>query len=222
MPHWFINYSFYILCVYGVVITYFLYTQEWLRESWVFYVVHAFIVGGLITCARQAVTLEEDMPTVLLKVTLLATCNMYVFVSFAHFIVGRTADALMSDSNVARGKTYDRADAAERQMDWQSAAALYQEALAADPKDGEAMWRLAEVYLKMGNFQAAINYFMNMLALPQDADKACAIRMRLADLYENNLRNRRAAAEQLRAIVRDHPQSKYARFARERLDTWQS
>jgi len=138
----------------------------------------------------------------------------YVAICFLGAI-GRT---LTSDDQVVVRKTYDRAEGAESRGDYEEAAALYRKEIGADPDDREAHRRLAELLLKLARKQEAVEELRRVMELSEGEEKLCAAAFRLAEVLGEELGREVEAADLYQMIVRDHPASSYARYARARLE----
>ena len=130
-------------------------------------------------------------------------------------VIGRAG---MSDDQIVVRKTYDRAEGAESRGDYEGAAELYRKETDSDPTDREAHRRLAEVLLKMGSPREAVEELRSVLALSKEEEARCAAAFRLAEVLQDEMGDREAAADLYRMVLQDYPDSKYAGHARSRLE----
>ncbi|MBI5365904.1 MAG: tetratricopeptide repeat protein [Planctomycetes bacterium] len=126
-------------------------------------------------------------------------------VPFVTFLVGeyahRGARFLMSEDQVRVAKTYDQAEACERQRDWEGALAAYRRALAEDIEDWEARRRMAEVHLKTGDVGAAVAGLRLVAERIAEPGRKAAVTFRLAELLAGPQRDRAGARALLVALA---------------------
>jgi hypothetical protein len=113
-------------------------------------------------------------------------------------------------------KTYDLAEKAEHDGDFDRALALYREEIARDPKDPEPLRRTGDIHLRRGETTQAIEQFRRAVPLVEEAEPRSTLAFRLVDLLEREgLRDE--ARSVLRSIERELAGTRFAEFAKERL-----
>lgn len=221
------HYAWYILFLYGIGMTSAFYYVPAVRNNKLVHLIHFVLffmlayfmwVGELGAVSSQGTPVPMGFLFGFIKSAIALFCSGYVFVCIVRFYVETWSTMLMGDHRLRVPKTYDRAEAAEKAMDYELAASLYKSDLQDDPADGEAYRRLAEIYVKMSDFHAALTNFQNALNCTLERDRRCAVLMRLADLYAGYLGDIDAAADQLQTILHQYPGSKHAGYAHARLE----
>jgi tetratricopeptide (TPR) repeat protein len=224
----FSNPYFLLLAAYGVAMTAAFYYAPQVRDRKLVHLGHVvvFFVLAFFMWRQEFKPVEAGagMPPLLFLTGFLMSvvCLLlsgYVFIYMVRFYVEHAQTTLMSDHQLKVPKTYDKAEAAERRMDYETAAALYKIEIEDDPEDGEACRRLAEVYIKVGDFRSALSQFNRAIECNLERDRKCAVLMRMADLHAGYLGDIDAAIDTLQTIIHQYPTSKHADYAKVRLRT---
>jgi tetratricopeptide (TPR) repeat protein len=113
-------------------------------------------------------------------------------------------------------KTYDVAEKAEHDGEFDRAMALYGEEVARDPKDPEPLRRMGEIHLRRGAVTDALDCLRRALPLVADPEPKSTLAFRLSDLLEREGRTSEARSL-LESIERDLAGTRYAAYARDRL-----
>ncbi len=220
--------SFPLLCIYGVVWALVLNAFRTERRSSIPYMIYFFGFVGLAVPAsswayggamgaggQMGVFAGVLVGTFLVTVAFMFNAIPILFcVGQIVRVVGREAAGL---DQMTRRKSYDRAEGAESRGDLDEAACLYREEMAADPADTVAPRRLAEVLVKATKPEEAVAALRDLLEQVKDPDEACSSMFRLAEILDEQLQDRRAAAELYGRIVKEHPKRRLAEYARQRL-----
>lgn len=114
--------------------------------------------------------------------------------------------------------TYDLAAKAERDGDLERALAEYGRAAAADSQDAEPLRRMGEIHLRRGERERACERFRQALRLLPSEEGRATLAFRLADLLVEDGRVGEARAE-LESVERDLAGTRFAQFARSRLES---
>lgn len=103
---------------------------------------------------------------------------------------------------------------------YNDAIQLYLQAIARDKKDPSLRLKLADIYLKIRDYDNAIKYIELAIRMPKglSEDTRCGRINRLADLYLQYKDDRAPAIRALQLIIKDYPKSRAAIYARERID----
>ncbi len=137
------------------------------------------------------------------------------------FLVGhlftRARSALLSEDGMKVEKTFDRARKAEYESNLEEAARIYAEEAAGDPGNPEPLRLLAEVLLRQGREEEAFARFRAALPLVASPESRSTLAFRLSDLL---VRAGRAGDARgiLEALERDFPGTRYAEYARRRIE----
>lgn len=141
---------------------------------------------------------------------------------YCAFLVSEYMDRIHASATGISGmtvqKTFDVAEKAEHEGDLDRAMALYAEEEARDPKDPEPPRRRAELHLRRGEKAEALECFRRALGRVEAPEPKATLAFRLADLLEREGRPAEAR-EVLEALQRSLPGTRYAQFARDRLDS---
>lgn len=106
---------------------------------------------------------------------------------------------------------------------YNEAIETYMQMIAKDKKDALARLKLADLYAKLRDHDNCMKYLEEAVLLPKGLPKGLSENERinrinrLADMYLKHKRDRRSAVKVLRVIVNEHPKSRYAVYARERI-----
>jgi len=144
--------------------------------------------------------------------------NALALYCVAQYYLEVLARAVSGISQMPVVKTYDRAAGAEVRGELDEAVRLYREEIESDAGDMEARRRLAEVLLKLGRPQEAVVSLRNVVRLSKSDKQRAAALFRLAEVQQEELKDEPMAAELYRTIIRDHPRTKHASYARARLE----
>ncbi len=115
--------------------------------------------------------------------------------------------------------TMARANALVSERKYDEAVEMYCQAISRNKKDPTPRLKLADLYFKLGDYDNCIKYIEQAVNMPKglsDSER-CSRLNRLADIYLQQKRDDASAIRMLKLIVKDHPKSKYAVFARERI-----
>jgi hypothetical protein len=148
-------------------------------------------------------------------IAILANGVPLVFIG-SHWIgvLGRELSGL---SGIVVRKTYDRAEGAEKRGDIETAISIYRGEIEKDPTDREARRRLAELLLKHSLPVDAMQQFKELLDSAPDGREWCRAAWRMAEVCQDKLDQPNRAKHILQAIIKEHPESEHARYARVRL-----
>ncbi len=138
---------------------------------------------------------------------------------YANRVSGGIAGALLGGSGGKTDPTMARADAFVSERKYDEAIGLYRKALAKNKKNPAPRLKLADLYFKLRDYDNCVKYIEQAVGVPRGLsdDERCSRLNRLADIYLQQKRDRASAIKALELIVKDHPKSKYAVFARERI-----
>ncbi|MBI4831529.1 MAG: tetratricopeptide repeat protein [Candidatus Lindowbacteria bacterium] len=116
-------------------------------------------------------------------------------------------------------KAYSAAEGKLAQGDLKGAIVEYEKVLANDPKDTVARLRLAELCLQSGEYLKAAAAYETMVAQKRrlSMGSRCSALTMLSEIYAKRLGDIERARKCLQMIVKDYPETKYARYAAERL-----
>ena len=129
------------------------------------------------------------------------------------------AGALLGGSGGHSNQKPDPADALIAERRYGEAITLYMKVIAKKKKDPAPRLKLADLYMKLRDYDNCIKYIEEAVHMPKGLsdDERCSRLNRLADIYLQQKRDGESAIKALELIVKDHPRSKYAVFARERI-----
>ena len=217
---------FFLLVFYGAVASVLFVRVEWLKDWKPAHIIHVFVFAVLsllyfgasgLTAGSFSLGAALGLGVVFLAYILVCFANAVAFACIAsHYFVG-IGHWLTSYNKILRIKTYDRAEGAEARKDFEKAAELYRESIEDDPEDAEAHRRLAEVLLKLDCPEDAEEEFRRALELAEEGGVRSSIAFRLAEVLDETLGRPEDAAEMYEMIVKQHPESHHAEFAKSRL-----
>lgn len=130
--------------------------------------------------------------------------------------------AVMPDSS--RGlkvlKVHTEAEKKVIQDDLPGAILEYESIIAEDPGDIEARFRLAELRYQNKEYRKSASAYEALLEHKQelDIDRHCSILTRLSEIYAHQLGDVETARAFVQRIVSEYPDTRYAVYARERID----
>lgn len=113
-------------------------------------------------------------------------------------------------------KTHDRADAAEKQKQYDDAETLYSEAIDEDPDDLVGRRKRAEVLLKEGKVDEALAEFRRLAELVADPEARALLLFRTADLLVHHKGQPERAAQMLEYFAAHSRSARWAGLARQR------
>jgi tetratricopeptide (TPR) repeat protein len=148
---------------------------------------------------------------------------------FATLIFGSQAPLLVE--LIARGLLADRTKSlkllqvhsdAERlvaQDDLPGAIRKFEQIVAESPKDIDLLSRLADLLYQNGDHRKSAETYQTLLVHAEELDVArhCSILTRLSELYANQLGDDEMARRCIQGIINEHPGTRYARYAANRL-----
>jgi tetratricopeptide (TPR) repeat protein len=102
---------------------------------------------------------------------------------------------------------------------YKEAIQLYLQAIAKDKRDPSLRLKLADIYLKIRDYENAIKYIEEAIRMPKglSEDTRCSRINRLADLYLEHKDDRASAIRALQLIMKDYPKTRSAVYARDRI-----
>lgn len=138
---------------------------------------------------------------------------------YSNKVSGGIAGAILGGSGGKIDQTDAHANALISERRYDEAAELYRRAISKNKKNPALRLKLADIYLKLGDFDNCIKYVDEAVRMPKglSEDERCARINRLADLYLQEKRDPASAVAALELILKDYPRSKHAVFARERI-----
>jgi tetratricopeptide (TPR) repeat protein len=103
--------------------------------------------------------------------------------------------------------------------DLPGAAREYARIVSENPGDIESMFRLAEVLYENGEYRKSARAYEHLLGHADELGMArhCSVLTRLSELYAQHLADVERARAFTKAIVKAYPDSRYARYAMDRL-----
>lgn len=113
-------------------------------------------------------------------------------------------------------KTYDRAEKAEREKNFDEAIRMYAEEGRADPEDPEPWRRIAEIEVTRDRLAESIGPFRRALTMTADPEAKVTVTFRLADILARVDRTGEAR-ELIDGVAREFRGTRYEAFAQERL-----
>ncbi len=131
---------------------------------------------------------------------------------------GGIAGALLGSGGRMK-KERDQGDFFIDARKYDEAVKFYLREISKKKKDATLRLKLADVYLKLKDYKNCIKYMEEAVRIPKGLppDEQCARINRLADLYLKHKRDRTAAIGALKLILANHPTSRHASYARERI-----
>ncbi|MHC4606287.1 MAG: tetratricopeptide repeat protein [Planctomycetota bacterium] len=133
-------------------------------------------------------------------------------------MTGRAHRSLTGLDGMKVAKSYDRAEKLELERSFAEALAMYEAEAAADPGDAEARRRAGELCLKLDRPADAVRWLREAVALIEHAEHRVTLSFRLAEILDERLQKRGEARAVLEEIVHGHAGTRFAEFARERLN----
>lgn len=141
---------------------------------------------------------------------------------YARRLSGSIVDLLVGGS-MKSGKAdqlINMAELHEHEKKYEAAVELFEKAIAKDKGNPAPRVKLAELYLRLQKYDLYLQHMRNLLdTCPKvPMSDRCTYMNRMADICLNQQENPKAAIEILSRIIKEFPQSKYALYARERID----
>ena len=158
-------------------------------------------------------------PFVLLAAVVLT--GLAVAVLYTPFIAGVCSsffERLLFPSAGEVRKTYDIAEKLTSEGRYTEAVAEYEKVIEEDPEDVDARLLLGDVQCKMDQYELAARTFADALELDLPPEQWCHIANRLADILALKMGEPHEAVRMLNRIAKKYPKTKFARYARERIE----
>lgn len=143
---------------------------------------------------------------------------------YGPMIISATArlivDTMMpSDQTTVREPRYGPAEALERRGDYEGAVQEYMVIARIFPRDPTAAVRIGDNLMKLGRPEEAAPWFERGLKNLTAANRCLSVTNRLCDIYLRQLERREDAQRVLKNFLERFPESEYAPFVRERLNS---
>lgn len=142
----------------------------------------------------------------------------FLYFVLSHYATEWLPGLLMSDDRLRMPKTYDRAEKAERAKDFAQALQLFREAVARDPEDMEARRRVAELHVKLGDYDAAIADFAFLVSKTAELDQRGPLVVRLSEMLVQHKHDQATALEYLYKLRDDAAGTRHAEYIQARID----
>ena len=125
---------------------------------------------------------------------------------------------MMSEGKIKVEKDYSRAKSLEVRGKLDEAVEEYKKIIEEDPRDIIARLNLAEIYHhKLKNYEDALNIYNQLLEIKIEDNLKVFILNQKVDIFDTTSQYEKAK-EILREVIRNYPDTKFARQARARLD----
>jgi tetratricopeptide (TPR) repeat protein len=133
-------------------------------------------------------------------------------------LIGQTVAALRT-KNLKIIEVYSEAEALAAQNDLPGAIREYQRIVAEKPEDLDPLFRMADLMYQNGDHLKSAGAYQRILEHPQElgVERHCATLTRLSELYANQLGDVEKARGFVRTIIKEHPDTRYAKYAASRL-----
>ena len=147
--------------------------------------------------------------------------GMILAFRYSSGLAGGIANSLMGGS--ARGgkadMLYAEAKKCELERNYKGAVEIYRRAIKMDAKNPEPRKRMADLYLRLRKYDAAIGCMGEILdrCRGMTDGERCSLMNRMADIHLSNKRDPASAVEVLERLVEQYPKSTSALYARERI-----
>ena len=112
---------------------------------------------------------------------------------------------------------YEPAEALERELDFEGAIREYLVIARVFPREPNTFLRIAELYLKLEQFEEAAAWFERALKLLDSAEKSLQITNRVCEIYQRKLGRPDAAGPLLEAYLAKYPDAEFSGSVRDRL-----
>ncbi len=118
-------------------------------------------------------------------------------------------------------KVHSEAEKRVNDDDLSGAIEEFERIIAEDPHDLEARFRLAEVCCRNNEYRRAATTYEALLksAKKLEMSSHCVALTRLSEIYAQHLGDVGRAREIINSIIEKYPNTKYARYAKDRLST---
>jgi tetratricopeptide (TPR) repeat protein len=105
--------------------------------------------------------------------------------------------------------------------DLPGAITQYERIIAEDPGELSARFRLAELCSENEDYRKAAGVYENILEQANEigVDQHCSVLTRLSEIYAHRLDDADSARRHIHTIIKKYPDTKYAGYARDRLDS---
>ena len=205
----------------AIVLNYIIFRAESLRDFWGFHigaVVAIIIFVKLMIGAGRPAGGQVHIGLIVNMMMMAVAGILYVpfFIHLIAFYGSKTWDSLTGVSDIKVRKTYSKAEAAEKERNYEEAMGYYRKELERDPEDAEARRRLAELLHNTGNWDSALKTFRVAYTFEKEEENRAGIAFRIVDILlakEEDL----TALKELEHIKREFPNTQYARHATERV-----
>jgi tetratricopeptide (TPR) repeat protein len=119
-------------------------------------------------------------------------------------------------------KVHSEAERRVNDDDLPGAIEEFDRIIAEDPHDLEARFRLAEICCRSNEYRRAATTYEALLksAKKLEISSHCVALTRLSEIYAQHLGDVGRAREIINTIIEKYPDTKYARYAKERLSTF--
>jgi tetratricopeptide (TPR) repeat protein len=180
------------------------------------------MIGMLMTIAIIGILLVgptfDNMLVAVLVYGGMVIATILAFV-YGNRISEGIARALLGGSGGHSNQKTDPGKALIAERRYDEAIALYIKVIAKRKKDPAPRLKLADLYMKLRDYDNCIKYMEEAVRLAGglDEEERCSRINRIADLYLKHKRDRASAIAVLELIPREHPRGKYAGYARERI-----
>jgi len=216
-----------LFLLYGIAASLTFYYHEGLRRFKPAQAVHLAVFGGLfylyITFAADSLGgsagrgVAIGAAAILMGLVLCCAANAVAFACIAGEYAAAMGRWLMSYDKIPELKTYDLAEAAVKNEQYDRAVRLYRKKISEDPDDIEAYRRLAEVLVKKEWLEDAVTVFQAGMNRADTARDRCRMAFRLAEVLHDRLGRPEEGAELYRMIAEEYPDDRRAEHAESRL-----
>jgi thioredoxin-like negative regulator of GroEL len=205
----------------AIVLAYIVFRAESLRDFWGFHIGAFAAVLTLVILMLKFARPPGGQVSVAFFIRLMMMCVAGIlYVPFILHIIafygGQTWDSLSGVSDVKVRKTYSKAEAAEKERNYEEAMGHYKKELEQEPEDAEARRRLAELFYTTGDFDGALKTFRVAYTFEKEQEKRAGIAFRIVDILLAKGEDFTALKE-LEHIKRAFPNTQYARHATDRV-----
>ena len=212
---------FFINIVLAITFDYIIFRAESLRDFWGFHigaVVAIIIFSKLMFGAARPAGGQVHIGLVFNMMMMAGAMVLYVpfFIHLIIFYGSKSWDSLTGISDIKVRKTYSKAEAAEKERNYEEAMEYYRKELEKEPEDAEARRRLAELFFTTYDFDSALKTFHVAYTFEKEEEKRAGIAFRIVDILlakGDDL----TALKELEHIKREFPKTQYARHAADRV-----
>ncbi|KPJ62545.1 MAG: hypothetical protein AMS15_03510 [Planctomycetes bacterium DG_23] len=211
----------FINIAFAIVLDYIVFRKEELRDFWGFHIgaLAAVIVLIMLMIGAGRPPGGQVHIGVFFNLMLLCFAGILYVPFFIHLIIfyaSKTWDSLSGVSDIKVRKTYSKAEAAEKERNYEGAMEYYRKELEQEPEDAEARRRLAEIFYTTGDFDGALKTFRVAYTFEKEEEKKAGIAFRIVDILLSKEEDFTALKE-LEHIKREFPNTQYARHATDRI-----